>query len=90
MSQPKSGTRAPITRAPCTPPTPYPPLLFSVSSLIAVGLALATMGTALNAGGAMPTAKPLLFCYRYFVTFSISDEKSLLMGIIYLININFL
>ena len=57
-----------------------------MSSLIAVGDALVMIGTKAIAGDVMTTGKPMLLCYCYFVTFSLSDEKSSPTEIIYLIN----
>ena len=65
----------PITPAPCTPPPPYPQLLISMSSLIAVGLVMAVIGRGAIVDSAQCAGRPLLFCYCYFVTFSISDEN---------------
>ena len=76
----------PILPAPCTSPPSYLPLLFSMSSLIAVGDAIAATGTRAIAGDSMPTAKTLLLCYCYFVTFCLYNEKTPLSEIIYLIN----
>ena len=59
---------------PWASPPPCHPLLFSMSSLIAVGDALVSIGTETIAGDAMTTGKLMLLCYCYFVTFSLSDE----------------
>lgn len=57
-----------LSPAPCVPVPPCHLLLRSVSSLIAVGLDVAVMGAALNAGGAMGMCRPVLFRYCYNVT----------------------
>ena len=65
-----------VPPAPCMPPPPYLPLLFSMSSPITVGLAFEAIGTKAIPSGALATGKPMLFRYRYNVTNLLSTVLS--------------